>query len=283
MRRTKIGIAELVGAVTASLVVLFAATMPAFAEAEAGVERLSFSNGVSAILYTAPYFDKRLTELNGQPAFRLDDGRFIPVIIEISDPAIYNKGDGSFHPFEPQLVEAVLSALVHPSLRLSVHVYLLPYPRRTVVASATNGVEIFLCPHVLAIEPAVGAYIVTHELGHAFHNRFLPDQSEKWTEYRRLRGITDGSRFRETSSHAYRPKEIFAEDFRVLFGGVDARMDGRIENTDLASPETVGGLKEFFVRAAAMEPWREPKSIATSVPDRLSKITPGPAVRERAP
>ena len=54
-----------------------------------------------------------------------------------------------------------------------------------VLVSSTSGAELFLSPHVLDIDPSVAAYIIAHELGHAFHNRFMPDGSPAWDEYRR--------------------------------------------------------------------------------------------------
>ncbi len=72
-----------------------------------------------------------------------------------------------------------------------------------------------------------------------------------WDEYRRIRGIEDEITFSNTARHAYRPREIFAEDFRVLFGGAAAFFGGRVENPELPSPVTVAGLEEFFLGLAA--------------------------------
>jgi hypothetical protein len=225
-------------------------------------------------IYDAAYLAARLTTLNGDPAIRLDDGRLVPVITDIQDPSIWNKGDGSFHPFSTGLAMSALRAIDHPSLDFSVRVYLLPYPRRNVLVSSTSGSDVFLSPHVLDIEPTVGAYIATHEVGHAFHNRFMPDGSSAWTEYRALRGIADPTRFSDTASHAYRPKEILAEDFRVLFGGPDARMDGHVENVEIAMPETVAGLERFLAQVArTTAASRTPVIAATSYPNPFNPET----------
>jgi hypothetical protein len=259
-----------VGAHAASFVV----ALTTAASAQTGVEMIALANGVNATIYTADYLLDRVESTGPDAAIRLDDGRLIPVIVDIADPAIANKGDGTFHPFSTEDVVATLRALGHPSVRLTVRVYVLPYPRRNVLASSTSGLELFLSPHVLAIDPRIAAYIVTHEMGHAFHNRYLPDGSAAWDEYRRIRGITDVVRFHALASHAYRPKEIFAEDFRVLFGGAAAYFDGYIENPELASPESVGGLESFFVRVAA-EPiaLRAPRIVATSYPNPFNPET----------
>jgi hypothetical protein len=100
--------------------------------------------------------------------------------------------------------------------------------------------------------------LVAHEVGHAVHQRLLPDgDGEGWATFRRLRGIEDGSVYNATAVHKNRPHEIFAEDFRVLFGGPDA-LSGGVENRDLVPPEQVDGLRAFFLLLAepGPKPWQ---------------------------
>ncbi len=258
----------------ALLAAVFAAACTLVAPARAGVEQIALANGLSATVYDADYLRDRVVGTGPDAAIHLDDERVLPVIVDIGDPSIVNKGDGAFHPFSVDDVLATLRALDLRSSHMSVRVYLLPYPRRSLLVSSTSGAELFLSPHVLAIDPSVAAYIVAHELGHAFHNRFMPDDSPAWDDYRRLRGITDTVRFNERASHAYRPKEIFAEDFRVLFGGPAAYFGGFVENTEIARPESVSGLESFFIRVAA-EPVvaRAPRIVATSFPNPFNPDT----------
>jgi hypothetical protein len=216
--------------------------------AVSGIERFTLANGLSVTIYSADHLLEELTTVDGEPAIRLDDERVIPVLTDIADPSIVNKGDGRFHPFPLELVVSSLEALEHPSMGVSVTIYLLPFPRRGVMASSTVGAEVFLSPHVLPIDRTSAAYIIAHEMGHAFHNAFLGEDSEKWERYRRLRGIGDESRFSADASHPYRPQEIFAEDFRVLFGGPDAHFGGHVENPELPNPAFVRGLSYFFTR-----------------------------------
>lgn len=235
--------------------------------------RTKLPNGLAVTLYDADYLASRLETLDGAPAIRLDDGRYLPVVTDINDPSIWNKGDGTFHPFTMDAALDALAALDLPGGGLTLRVYLLPYPRRNLLVSSTSGGDVFLSPHVLDIEPSVAAYIVTHEAGHVFHNRYMPDGSSAWDEYKRLRGIDD-PRFHDSASHAYRPKEILAEDFRVLFGGEDARLDGRVENVEIALPETVGGLESFFARVASSTvASRKPVIAATSYPNPFNPDT----------
>jgi hypothetical protein len=203
-------------------------------------------NGLDVTVYSSELLESRLTADIFGPIIPLDDGRVLRVIIDIDDPSIYNKGDGEFHPFPEYRVLEVLEGISHDNLELPVTVYILPFPRTNLLVSSTSGNAVFLSPHVREIDPVVCAYIVAHEMGHVFHNSYMPDGSRAWEKYKRIRDITDPLVFYATASHAYRPKEIFAEDFRVLFGGVDAAFGGRIENPELASPVLVAGLQEYI-------------------------------------
>jgi hypothetical protein len=207
-----------------------------------------YPNGISATVFTADELASRLVTYQGSPAIELPDGRMVPVVTDIADASIYNQGDGHFHPFTPELLDQALASIRHPHMPLDVRVYMLPYPRRGLLVSSTSGNEMFLSPHVLDIAPAVAAYVIAHELGHVFHNRFMPSGSARWREYRELRGIADEATFNEAAPHAYRPHEIFAEDFRVLFGGAAAYFGGHVENTEIAEPGTIAGLEAFYLR-----------------------------------
>ncbi|HEU4365963.1 MAG TPA: hypothetical protein VFT13_10930, partial [Candidatus Krumholzibacteria bacterium] len=136
------------GAVVAAVAL---AAMPA--PASAAGSRMTLPNGLSVTVYDSDYLASRLTTLDGDPAILLADGRYLPVITDINDPSIWNKGDGSFHPFTIDAAVRALRELDHPSLNLTLRVYLLPYPRRNVLVSSTSGVDVFLSPHVLEIDP----------------------------------------------------------------------------------------------------------------------------------
>lgn len=64
--------------------------------------------------------------------------------------------------------------------------------------------------------PYLAAYTVSHEFGHVVRYQLVGDRT--FQEYLKLRGVkTDGN---EWSCH---PEEVFAEDFRWLFGSENAR------------------------------------------------------------
>jgi hypothetical protein len=190
-----------------------------------------------------------VTKADGRGTLDLDNGEYLTLITDIYDPAIPNKGDGQFHPFDEDLVVECLENIEYPGMELDVEVFVLPYPRVNVLSSSASGGRIYLSPQVLEISVEGAAYIVAHEFGHVFQYRYLPDSyHRRWDEYRRIRGIADPVVFSSAGSHAYRPHEIFAEDFRVLFGGPGAYFGGRVENAELPPPETVAGLEGFFLR-----------------------------------
>ena len=70
----------------------------------------------------------------------------------------------------------------------------------------------------------------------------------------------------EAAPHADRPHEIFAEDFRVLFGDALANYSGSIENPALVYPRRVEGLEEFMLDLAGV--LRAPALRVTPNPSR---------------
>lgn len=178
--------------------------------------------------------------------FHAPGGRYWELVTDIQDPVIINKGQGSFFPATPADVEAELAA-VGPAAELDADVFILPYPRRSLLPSNAEGRFIFLSPGVTPTNASQVAALVAHELGHIYHRTFLPDSdTEGWAAYRRLRGIEDTSVYNDTAAHRNRPHEIFAEDFRYLFGGSLANYSGGIENRDLVLPDAVPGLADFL-------------------------------------
>ncbi len=219
---------------------------------------------------------------DGKLLFNLADGQSYQFVEGMSDPQITNKGDGRFHPFDEDLVIKALSAIDvgGRAMNLSVNVYLLPLPRQGFITSSACGADIFLSPGVYEISFAACAYSVVHELGHVFQSAYLPDgSSEAWPAYLKLRGIYDDPRYVETAPHASRPAEIFAEDFRFLFGGAEARSSGTIENAQLCLPDAVTGLREFIVGlvpiepAVATAPSARPTLVVSNYPNPFNPVT----------
>jgi hypothetical protein len=116
------------------------------------------------------------------------------------------------------------------------------------MVSSAGYRSIYLSPGVVPYADYQVHALIAHEIGHVVHNQLLPDADrEGWARYRRMRHLEDASVFNASAPHRDRPHEIFAEDFRYLFGGSLATYSGSIENHDLPLPNQVPGLKSFFV------------------------------------
>lgn len=87
--------------------------------------------------------------------------------------------------------------------------------------------------------------LAIHELGHQVDFSLMDE--EKWQEYKKIRGITNKDIYNNSSSeYVNRPQEIFAEDFRLLFGSQEAQKKPHL-NKNLPDPRKVAGLKDFFL------------------------------------
>ena len=177
----------------------------------------------------------------------LSGGQRFELITSTLDPEIANPGDGSYHPFGLAEVETAIREIGFPLDGVAVEIYILPYPRRGALSSAAGPGLILLSPGVRELTPEHQHAELVHELGHTVQYAHMPDvDTEQWNAYRALRGITDDSIYSSGAPHENRPHEIFAEDFRVLFGGALAAGSGAIENHSLIPPVQVQGLREFI-------------------------------------
>lgn len=179
-------------------------------------------------------------------------GKDWALVTSTSDPAIGYAGSGSFHPASPDVVRSALSEVKWPGMSHFVaDIFLLPYPRRELLASSAEAGAIYLSPGVHPFSEGPLHSLTVHELGHLIHQQFLPDtDTEGWRRYRELRGLTDTNKYKASAIHKNRPHEIFAEDFRALFGGARANYSDSIENTELPAPRLVPGLYEFMAGLA---------------------------------
>jgi hypothetical protein len=219
---------------------------------------LHLENGLEISLFT-PDDVMSMTgrDQAGRLILRLPDGTVYRLIEDILDPQIVNKGDGTFHPMNADWVIEALEQVdvAGAAIDMRVEIYVLPLPRSGILASSACGARIFLSPGVREIDRCFVAFTATHELGHVFQRHFAPEESGgMWEGYLRLRRLEDDAIYSAGAPRANRPAEIFAEDFRYLFGGSEARYSGRIENQDLPSPDEVEGLEEFFTALVAPAP-----------------------------
>jgi hypothetical protein len=234
------------------LFAVFLAAVPADLESQEIPQFRCLENGIIARIHEPEAIMDNMTrrDADGRLIFEAPGGASYILIEDISDPAIFNKGDGSFHAFDLEHVASALREIEvgGAPVEIEVEIYILPLPRRFLLSSSTVGTTIFLSPGVFEPGYELTAYTVTHEFGHCVQENYLPEgDAGRWNEYMSLRDILDEDKFRPTAAHADRPREIFAEDFRFLFGGEAARYSGTIENPELPLPTEVRGLDEFIV------------------------------------
>ncbi len=169
------------------------------------------------------------------------------LVTQVDDPIVVNRGDGSFHPLDPNVVAQAIAGLTFRVDQVDAVVYVLPYPRRAGLESAAAPGAIFLSPGVRPVPDLQVHATVAHEFGHVVQYQLATGGSAAWDVYLALRGLPAGGRDTDATVHADRPREIFAEDFRVLCGSPLARATGTIENALMAPPEGVPGLAAYLV------------------------------------
>jgi len=169
------------------------------------------------------------------------------LVTQVDDPIIANRGDGSFHPLDPEVVQQALAGLTFPVDQVDAVVYVLPFPRRAGLVSAAAPGAILLAPGVRPVPEDQVHAVVAHEFGHVVQYQYATRGSGAWVAYLRLRGLVDAAANAATLSHANRPAEIFAEAFRPLCGSTQARGDGSVENALLAPPSDLPDLTTFLL------------------------------------
>ena len=183
----------------------------------------------------------------GNLFFQSPEGTVWEFITDVNDPAILNKGQGQFFPISPVDVKNAIAAIQYPVAGLDIDIFILPYPRRGLLQSNASNNVFYLSPGVAPHSVSQIHSLVAHEVGHVVHRELMPDSdTAKWNEYREIRGIQDTNVYHHHAMHRDRPHEIFAEDFRFLYGGTTANYSGSIENPNLALPSQVYGLKPFM-------------------------------------
>jgi hypothetical protein len=152
-----------------------------------------------------------------------------------------------YHAMPAEQVVGAAEAVTFPMDWLRVNVLILPGPRLGLPNSSSEGDVVFLSPGRVPYREEHVHYTLTHEIGHVVHHLLMPDYREDlWRAYAEIR-MVEYSDPASLQPHASRLHEIFAEDFRVLFGGEISRCGGEVENHDIARPDEVEGLRDFFL------------------------------------
>ncbi len=187
----------------------------------------------------------------GRLMLDLPGGARWELVTTTTDPVVNNPGDGAFHTFDAGEIAAALAQVRFPLRQVSAEVFILPYPRRAGLESAAGPGLILLSPGVRPLSREHQHSEFVHELGHVVQYALLPDgDAGNWSAYAQLRGLRAEVNL-ANAAHADRPHEIWAEDFRALFGGASANSAGTIENSALTYPTQVAGLESFMQTLAA--------------------------------
>jgi hypothetical protein len=248
------------------------------AAADAAPLRLRFDNGIDAVIHRPEDLAQTHVVRDGGVARLVIDERLrYDLVPDVEDPAIANRGDGAFHPMSVETVVAALAAIRCASTDVAVQVFVLPYPRRAILDSSARDGIMFLSPGTRPVSEYAVHFTVSHEMGHVFQYRWMPDRdAASWRRYNELRDIGDSSVYHAGSAHRDRPHEIFAEDFRYLFGGERANYSDSIENESLQLPDTIVGLRDFIGGLSAERPADAPEAVLSAAPNPFN---PGTLVR----
>ena len=180
----------------------------------------------------------------------------VELIANIDDQRLIRPAD-RFYPFDQEVVAQALRDMQGFSADVTVDVFILPAPPVDPLASYAVAGSIFLAPGYGPVAAQTMAYTTTHEMGHVLTWAFLDASAARWLAYRTLRRIPD-SATGTRAPHAWRSREILAEDIRFLFGGSLATFSGSIENGQLTLPDAIDGLREllagFFATAPSVGP-----------------------------
>jgi hypothetical protein len=151
----------------------------------------------------------------------------------------------TLYPFDVDVVTAALADMAGFSTEVDVQVFILDgIPTETGCSFARRG-AIFLSPSFAPVDPVITSYITTHEVGHVMTWAFMDGQPGRWEAYAALRDL-DLETAGPDAPHSHRAREIVAEDFRYLFGGVLATRGIGLENHDLETPNRIAGLRELL-------------------------------------
>ena len=103
-----------------------------------------------------------------------------------------------------------------------------------------------------------------HEYGHAWslYNAYIVQQDPELASYLQARGLTGDPRLRTSST--WNPREMVAEDYRQLFGTVNAAAWPQ-DNQEIPPPQEVPGLREFLAGSFMLAPAPAPPPATTAI------------------
>ena len=196
----------------------------------------TFANGIRATVHEA-------SEVSAMCVGKADGSR------EFSHPlagtVALDAATRTLYPFDVTVVTNALADMTGFSTDVEVEVFILDGIPTGIGSSFARRGAIFLSPSYAPVDAAITSYITTHEMGHVLTWAFIDGQPGRWDAYASLRGL-DLAAAGPEASHAFRAREILAEDLRHLFGGVLATRGIGLENHTLTTPDRIEGLRELL-------------------------------------
>ncbi len=188
------------------------------------------------------------------------------------DPRFTRTDVTAFHPVSVAAVERALHEVHSLDLDLDVEVFILPAPPVLTGCSFARRNAILLSPAYGPVDDSTVASVTVHELGHVLTWAYFDRDARRWDDYYELRDL-DRETTGPTAPHAWRAREILAEDLRYLFGGRSANLYEAIENAELATPDVVEGLSVFLKETAKGAPTTAATAACTAFPNPCNPRT----------
>jgi hypothetical protein len=145
---------------------------------------------------------------------------------------------------------ALQLSLIGPTLTIDVQGQYASATTASVQGDPTAGYSNYRA--IMYLQAAVGSSfnkipddVIAHEYGHAWSNyHFYLTHHGDWTSYLQARGLAGNPLL--NSSYMWDPREIIAEDYRLLFGDTAAQNETAQMNYQIPDARTVAGLKDFL-------------------------------------
>lgn len=179
---------------------------------------------------------------------------------------------GNYHPIPLNLLEEVVKDIKFPLEWLDMPLFLFPYRLMLRDKNGWTGAEyngrayashiIYGARKEIPTKESIGALIV-HELGHALMYIAMNTtygahmQNKQFKEYMKLRKIPED--FSEYTIWEKRPAEVFAEDFRYLFGSGYMKQEEFMHYKHIDPPGEK--IKEFMLSLIGGEELNNPNKI----------------------
>lgn len=228
-------------------------------------EQVVRSGGIVARVHEVSDVLAMIREDGGRRMLPLTGDEDVELMTGVDDPRLPRSDVTGFVPLPADVVAAALDDFHTAAPQVVCDIYILPAPPAATAGSFSRGNSIFLSPAFGAPPASAVAELVAHEFGHVLTWAYFDPRPEAWDRYMQLREL-DSSANGPAAAHAWRAREILAEDLRYLFGGDAANVHGGIENPQLPLPDAVAGLTGFLCESVSGSTARD-RAVCSAYPN----------------